>query len=64
MNFKQIAYWLIENGYFTVRGKKFKNAHTHFILKKKKMSDDKHNRLYPSSLTNCSLEITDKSKLN
>ena len=64
MNYKQIADWLNENGYTTVRGKRFRNAHTHSILKKKKMSDEKHNRLFPSSLTNCSLEITDKRIVN
>ena len=61
MNYKEIADWLNDNGYTTTRGKKFRNAHTHSIIKKKKKSDEKHNRLYPSSLTNCSLEVTDKS---
>jgi DNA invertase Pin-like site-specific DNA recombinase/DNA-binding transcriptional MerR regulator len=64
MNYKEIADWLNENGYLTVRGKRFRNAHTHSIVKKKKMSDDKHNRMYPSSLTNCSLEVTDKRLVN
>ena len=64
MNYKEIADWLNENGYSTVRGKRFRNAHTHSIVKKKKMSDEKHNRLYPSSLTNFSLEVTDKRLVN
>ena len=64
MNYKELADWLNENGYSTVRGKRFRNAHTHSIVKKKKMSDEKHNRLYPSSLTNCSLEVTDKRLVN
>ena len=64
MNYKEIADWLNDNGYTTVRGKRFRNAHTHSIVKKKKMSDEKHSRMYPSSLTNCSLEVTDKRIVN
>tara|TARA_B100000686_G_scaffold326365_1_gene384124 strand:- start:431 stop:802 length:372 start_codon:yes stop_codon:yes gene_type:complete len=64
MNYKEIADWLNENGYLTTRGKKFRNSHTHSIVKKKKMSDEKHKRMYPSSLTNCSLEVTDKRIVN
>ena len=64
MNYKEIEDWLNENGYTTVRGKRFRNAHTHSIVKKKKRSDEKHSRLYPSSLTNCSLEVTDKRLVN
>ena len=64
MNYKEIAEWLNENGYKTSRGHSFRNNHTHSIIKKKKMSDEKHNRLYPSSLTNCSLEVTDKRLVN
>ena len=63
-NYRQIADWLNDNGYTTVRGKRFRNAHTHSIVKKKKMSDERHNRMYPSSLTNCSLEVTDKRIVN
>ena len=64
MNYKEIADWLNDNEYSTVRGKRFRNAHTHSIVKKKKMSDERHNRMYPSSLTNCSLEVTDKRIVN
>ena len=63
-NFQQIADWLNENDYLTARGKRFRNAHAHSIVKKKKLSDEKHNQLYPSSLTNCSLEVTDKRVVN
>ena len=51
MNYKEIADWLNDNGYTTTRGKRFRNAHTHSIIKKKKMSDERHNRMYSSSLT-------------
>ena len=64
MNYKEVADWLNENGYKTSRGHSFRNNHTLSIIKKKKISDEKHNRLYPSSLTNCSLEVTDKRLVN
>ena len=64
MNYQEIADWLNNNGYTTVRGKEFGNAHAHSIIKKKKISDDKHSRMYPSSLTNCSLEVTDRRLIN
>ena len=60
MNYKQIAEWLNDNGYKTARGHSFRNNHTHSIIKKKRISDQKHNEKYPSSLENCSIEITDK----
>ena len=34
--FDQIAEWLNEKGYLSVRGKKFKGAHVHSIAKKRK----------------------------
>lgn len=64
MNYKEIADWLNDNGYTTSRGKKFRNAHTHSIVKKKKLSDEKHTRLYPSTMENCSLEVTDRRLVN
>ena len=64
MNYKQVADWLNENGYETVRGRKFRSAHTHSIVKKKRISDEKHSQLYPSSMENCSLEVTDKRLVN
>ena len=64
MNYKEIADWLNNNGYTTSRGKKFRNAHTHSIVKKKRLSDDKHTRLYPSTMENCSLEVTDRRLVN
>ena len=35
MNYQEIADWLNNNGYTTVRGKEFGNAHAHSIIKKK-----------------------------
>ena len=38
-SFTAIADYLNENGYKTTRGKKFRNAHVHSILKKKSTRD-------------------------
>ena len=64
LNYKQIADWLNDNGYKTVRGKKFRNAHTHSIVKKKRISNDKFSKTYPSELSNISLEVYDKRLVN
>ena len=64
MNYKEIAEWLNDNGYKTVRGSKFKNNHTHSIVKKKRLSNHRHTKTYPSELSNCSLEIYDKRLIN
>jgi hypothetical protein len=64
MNYKEIADWLNDNGYKTLRGKRFRNAHTHSIVKKKRLSIDKFSKTYPTEVSNCSLEVYDKSILN
>ena len=45
--FDQIAEWLNNNGYLSVRGKKFKGNHVHSIVKKKILKDEKLEREYP-----------------
>jgi len=64
MNYQEIADWLNDNGYKTLRGKRFRNAHTHSIIKKKKRSNERFDTTYPSELSNPSLEIYDKTLLN
>ena len=64
MNFKEIADWLNDNGYRTARGKTFRNNHTHSILKKKKISDDRFSKEFSSELSNCSLDVFDKKVIN
>jgi len=60
-NFQQIADWLNENGYTTVRGKRFRNAHTHSIVKKKKVRDVRLNRRYEPEIGDFSLRFIDRS---
>ena len=60
-NYQQIADWLNDNGYKTPRGKKFRNAHAHSIVKKKKIREVRLNRTYEPKLTDFSLRFIDKT---
>jgi len=63
-NYQQSADWLNENGYTTPRGKKFRNAHTHSIVKKKKIREVRITKLYEPELTDFQLRFVDKTILN
>ena len=62
--FDQIAEWLNEKGYLSVRGKKFKGNHVHSIVKKKRLKDEKLEREYPKKWSDFSLEVVDKTLVN
>ena len=62
--FDQIAEWLNEEGYLSVRGKKFRGTHVHSIMKKKRLKDEKLERDYPEKWSDFSLEVVDKSLVN
>ncbi len=62
--FDQIAEWLNEKGYQSVRGKTFKGNHVHSILKKKRLKDEKLEREYPEVWSDFSLEVVDKTLVN
>ena len=47
MSFNQIAEYLNKKGIETVRGKVFRGAHVHSIVKKKRMRDEKLKKKYP-----------------
>ena len=59
--FNQIAEWLNKNGYLSVRGKKFRGAHVHSIVKKKRLKDEKFEKEYPEKWSDFSLEVVDKT---
>ena len=61
--FDQIAEWLNKKGYLSVRGKKFRGAHLHSIVKKKRLKDEKLERDYPEKWSEFSLEVVDKTIL-
>ena len=62
--FDQIAEWLNKKGYLTVRGKKFRGAHVHSIVKKKRLKDEKLEREYPEQWSDFSLEVVEKTLVN
>ena len=61
--FDQIAEWFNKKGYPSVRGKKFRGAHIHSIVKKKRLKDEKLERDYPEQWSDFSLEVVDKTIL-
>ena len=63
-NFQKIADWLNENGYTTVRGKKFRNAHAHSILKKKRIRDVRITKWYKPVLSNFYIQYMDRTQVN
>ena len=62
--FDQIAEWLNKKGCLSVRGKKFRGAHVHSIVKKKRLKDEKLERDYPEVRSDFYLDIFDKTLVN
>ena len=63
MTFNAIAEWLNKKGYLTVRGKRFKGAHVHSILKKRLAKEALLNRDHPEVWSDFSMEVVDKTIL-
>ena len=63
MTFNQIANHLNKKRILSVRGKQFRGAHVHSILKKKRMRDEKLEREYPEVRSDFYLDVYDKSIL-
>ena len=63
MTFDAIAEWLNEKRYLTVRGKKFRGAHVHSVLKKRLAKEELLNREYPPVWSDFSMEVVDKTVL-
>jgi len=64
MTFGDIAEWLNKEGYLTLRGKKFKGAHVHSILRKRLAKEELLKREYPAIWSDFSLEVVDKTLVN
>ena len=62
--FDQIAEWLNKKGYLSIRGKKFRGAHVHSIVKKKRLKDEKLEREYSEEWSEFSLEVVNKTFVN
>ena len=63
LTFDAIAEWMNKEGYLTVRGKKFRGAHVHSILKKRLAKEELLNREYPPVWSDFSMEVVDKTIL-
>ena len=64
LTFDAIADRLNKEGYLTVRGKKFRVAHVHSILKKRLAKEELLNREYPTVRSDFSMEVVDKNLVN
>ena len=62
--FNQIVECLNEKGYLSVRGKKFRSAHDHSMLKKKRLSDKKFEKEYLEVRSDFHLDIFDRTLIN
>ena len=63
MTFDAIAEWLNKEGYLTVRGKRFRSAHVHSILRKRLAKEKLLNRECPPVWSDFSMEVVDKTIL-
>ena len=61
MTFDAIAEWMNKEGYLTVRGKTFKSAHVHSILKKRLAKEELLNQEYSPVWSDFSMEVVDKT---
>ena len=63
ITFNQIADHLNKKKILSVRGKQFRGAHVHSIIKRKRMRDEKLEREYPEVRSDFYLDVYDKSIL-
>ena len=63
MTFNQIADHLNKKNILSDREKKFRGAHVHSIMKRKRMRDEKLEREYPEVRSDFYLDVYDKSIL-
>ena len=63
MTFDAISDWLNKEECLTVRGKRFRGANAHSILKKRLAKEELLNREYPPVWSDFSMEVVDKTIL-
>ena len=61
MTFGAIAEWLNKEGHLSVRGKKFRGAHVHSILKKRLAKEELLKYEYLEVWSDFSMEVVDKT---
>ena len=64
MTFNQIAEELNNKGYLTARGRVFKGNHVHSIVKKKRLKDEKLERVHTEVRSDFYLDIFDRTLIN
>ena len=64
LNFQQIADWLNENDYTTLRGKTFRNNDVHSIVKKKRIRDEILNQQIEREYKNFDLWFVERKLIN
>ena len=63
LTFDAIAEWMNKEGYLTMRGKRFRGAHVHSILKKRLAKEELLKLEYPPVWSDFSIEVVDKTVL-
>jgi hypothetical protein len=63
LTFDAIAEWMNKEGYLTVRGKRFRDAHVHSILRKRLAKEELLKREHPPVWSDFSMEVVDKTIL-
>ena len=64
MSFNKNSQCLNNNKYRMLRGKSFKSAHVHSIIKKRRIWDEKLEKEYPEVRSDFRLETFDKTLVN
>jgi hypothetical protein len=62
LELKQIAEWLRENGYKTVRGKRFYGNHVFSILKRMRQRQERITKKHPLEYGPLSIKLVDHTK--
>ena len=63
LTFDAIAEWINKEGSLPVRGKRFRGAHVHSILRKRLIKEELLKREYPPVWSDFSMEVVDKTIL-
>ena len=64
LNYQEIADWLNDTDHKTTRGKTFRNAHVHSIMKKKQIRDERLSRESKMTISNFNIKFEDMTLIN
>ena len=57
LGYRRISRWLNKHGYKTPRGHEFKYTHVFYILKKKRIADERMEKRFEPTIENLRLEL-------